>query len=128
MIQYLPKPYESFGGDIDIDLFNYARKTDLKSATEIYASKLTAKWDLVSLKAEVDKLDIEKLLLVSVDLSWLSYVVKNDVVNKTDYDKLDAKVNNIDTSRFVLKSKYDKDKSELEKKILILADVLKIRL
>ena len=128
MIQYLPKPYESFGGDIDIDLFNYARKTDLKSATEIDASKLTAKWDLVSLKAEVDKLDIEKLLLVSVDLSWLSYVVKNDVVNKTDYDKLDAKVNNIDTSRFVLKSKYDKDKSELEKKILILADVLKIRL
>ena len=128
MIQYLPKPYESFGGDIDIDLFNYARKTDLKSATEIDASKLTAKWDLVSLKAEVDKLDIEKLLPVSVDLSWLSYVVKNDVVNKTDYDKLDAKVNNIDTSRFVLKSKYDKDKSELEKKILILADVLKIRL
>ena len=128
MIQYLPKPYESFGGDTDIDLFNYARKTDLKSATEIDASKLTAKWDLVSLKAEVDKLDIEKLLPVSVDLSWLSYVVKNDVVNKTDYDKLDAKVNNIDTSRFVLKSKYDKDKSELEKKILILADVLKIRL
>ena len=128
MIQYLPKPYESFGGDIDIDLFNYARKTDLKSATEIDASKLTAKWDLVSLKAEVDKLDIEKLVPVSVDLSWLSYVVKNDVVNKTDYDKLDAKVNNIDTSRFVLKSKYDKDKSELEKKILILADVLKIRL
>ena len=128
MIQYLPKPYESFGGDIDIDLFNYARKTDLKSATEIDASKLTAKWDLVSLKAEVDKLDIEKLLPVSVDLSWLSYVVKIDVVNKTDYDKLDAKVNNIDTSRFVLKSKYDKDKSELEKKILILADVLKIRL
>ena len=69
MIQYLPKPYESFGGDIDIDLFNYARKTDLKSATEIDASKLTAKWDLVSLKAEVDKLDIEKLLPVSVDLS-----------------------------------------------------------
>ena len=128
MIQYLPKPYESFGGDIDIDLFNYARKTDLKSATEIDATKLTAKWDLVSLKAEVDKLDIEKLVPVSVDLSWLSYVVKNDVVNKTDYDKLDAKVNNIDTSRFVLKSKYDKDKSELEKKILILADVLKIRL
>ena len=128
MIQYLPKPYESFGGDIDIDLFNYARKTDLKSATEIDASKLTAKWDLVSLKAEVDKLDIEKLVPVSVDLSWLSYVVKNDVVNKTDYDKLDAKVNNIDTSRFVLKSKYEKDKSELEKKILILADVLKIRL
>ena len=128
MIQYLPKPYESFGGDIDIDLFNYARKTDLKSATEIDASKLTAKWDLVSLKAEVDKLDIEKLVPVSVDLSWLSYVVKNDVVNKTDYDKLDTKVNNIDTSRFVLKSKYDKDKSELEKKILILADVLKIRL
>ena len=33
------------------------------------------------------------------------------------YDKSVAKVNNIDISRFVLKTKYDKDKSGLEKKV-----------
>ena len=52
-----------------------------------------------------------------VDLSKLSDVVKNDVAKKTDYDKLVAKVDNIDTSGFVLKTKYDTDKPELENKI-----------
>ena len=54
---------------------------------------------------------------VPVDLGKLSDVVKNDVVKKTVYDKLVAKVNNIDTSDFVLKTKYQTDKTELEKKI-----------
>ena len=63
------------------------------------------------------KLDIDKLVPAPVDLSKLSDVVKNDVVKKTVYDKLVAKVNSIDTSRFVLKTKYDTDKSELENKI-----------
>ena len=54
---------------------------------------------------------------VPVDLSKLSDVVKNDVVKKDVYDKLVTKVNNIDTSRFFLKTKYDTDKSELENKI-----------
>ena len=54
---------------------------------------------------------------VPVDLSKLSDVVKNDVVRRGVYDKLVAKVNNIVTSGFVLKTKYDTDKSELEKKI-----------
>ena len=66
---------------------------------------------------QVFKLDIDKLVPVPVNLSNLSDVVKNDVVNKTVYDKLVAKVNNIDTSRFALKTKYDTDKSELENKI-----------
>ena len=39
------------------------------------------------------------------------------MIKKTVYDKLVAKVNNIDTSDFVLKSKYNTDKTELEKKI-----------
>ena len=52
---------------------------------------------------------------VPVDLSKLRDVVKNDVVKKYVYDKLVTKVNNIDTSGFVLKTKYDTDKSELEK-------------
>ena len=54
---------------------------------------------------------------IPVDLSKLSNVVKNDVVKKDVYDKLFTKVNNIDTSGFVLKTKYDTDKSELENKI-----------
>ena len=54
---------------------------------------------------------------VPVDLSKLSDVVKNDVVKKGVYDKLVVKVNSIDTAGFVLKAKYDTDKSELENKI-----------
>ena len=65
---------------------------------------------LASLKSEVDKLDIDKLAQVHVDLSELSDVVKNDVVKKTVYDKLAGKVNNIDISAFVLKTKYQTDK------------------
>ena len=54
-----------------------------------------------NLKTEVDKLDIDKLKPLPTDLSKLSNVVKNDIVKKTDYDKLVSKVDNIDTSRFV---------------------------
>ena len=69
---------------------------------------------LANLKTEVDKLDIDKLVPVPVDLNKLSDVVKNDVVKKDIYDKLVAKVNSFDTAGFVLKTKYDTDKSELE--------------
>ena len=77
---------------------------------------------MANVKTEVDKLDIDKSVPVPTDLSKLNNVVKNDVVKKSVYNKLVAKVNaiplnNIDTSRFVLKSKYDADVSELENKI-----------
>ena len=62
---------------------------------------------------------------VPVDLSKLSDVVKNDVVKKTVYDELVAKVNSIDTSTFVLKNKYDTDKSELKTKISDTSRLLK---
>ena len=75
-------------------------------------SSFALKTNLASLKTEVDKLDIDKLVPVPVDLSNLSDVVKKDV-----YDKLVAKLNGTDTSGFVLKTKYDTDKSELENKI-----------
>ena len=75
------------------------------------------KTNLASLKTEVDKLDIDKLVPVPIDLSKLSDVVKNDLVKKDVCDKLVTKVNNIDTSGFVLKTKYDTDKLELENKI-----------
>ena len=118
MSQYFPKPYEPFGGDINVkaELSNYATKADLKNATVIDTTKPAAKSHLAGLKAEVDKLDIDKLIPAPIDLSKLSDAVKNDV-KKTVYDKLVIKVNTIGTSGFVLKTKYDTDKSYLEKKI-----------
>ena len=77
------------------------------------------KTNVARLKTEVDKLDIDKSAPIPVNLSKLSDVVKNDVVKKTVYDKLAAKLNNIDTSDFVLKTKYQTDKTELEKKFLM---------
>ena len=50
-------------------------------------------------------------------MAKLSNVVKDDVVKKTEYNKLVTKVDNISTTGFVLKTKYDTDKSDLEKKI-----------
>ena len=52
-------------------------------------------------------------------MSKLSDVVKNVVVKKAEYDKLVAKVNNVDINEFVLKTKYQTDKAELEKKLLM---------
>ena len=114
-----PKPYEAFIGDINVkvDLSNYATKADIKNISHVDTSSFALKTNLANLKTEVDKLDIDKLVPVPVDLSKLSDVVKNDVVKKDVYDKLVAKVNGIDTSKFILKTKYDTDKSELENKI-----------
>ena len=119
--------FRSFGENINVkvDLSNYATKTDLKNITNIDTSSFALKTSLASLKTEVDKLDIDKLAQVPVDLSKLSDVVKNDVVKKAMYDKLVAKVNNIDTSGFVLKTKYQTDKTELEKKILDVTNFVK---
>ena len=89
---------------------SYAAKAEFKKSTEVDTCKLTAKSDLSNLKAEIDKIDVEKLKTVLVDLSKLSHVVNNDIVKKTVYDKLVAKVNNIDTSGFVFKTKYDTEK------------------
>ena len=119
MSQYFPKPYELFGREIKVqlELSNYATKTDIKNILHVDASSFALKSSLASLKTDVNKLDIDKLVPVPADLSKLSDVVKTDVVKKTVYSKLVAKVNGIDTSAFVLKTKYDKDKKELEKKI-----------
>ena len=75
---------------------------------------------LASLKSEVDKLDIDKLVPVPVDLSKL-----RDVFKKAVYDKLVAEVNNIDTSEFVLKTKYQTNKAKLQKEIPDVTDVVK---
>ena len=65
----------------------------------------------------MDKIDADKLKTVPVDLATLSNVVKNDVVKKIEYNKLVAKVDNIDTTSFVKKTKYEKDGSDFEDKI-----------
>ena len=119
MSQYFPKPYEPFAGDINVkaDLSNYATKADIKNISHADTLSFALKSNLASLKTEVDKLDNDKIVPVPVDLSEISDVVKNDVVKKTAYDKLVAKVNSIDTSAFVLKTTYETDKPELENKI-----------
>ena len=84
MSEYFPKLYEPFGGDINVkdDLSNYATKADMKNISHVDTSSFALKTNLTSLKTEVDKLDIDKLVPVSVDLSKLNNVVKNEVVKK----------------------------------------------
>ena len=84
MSQYFPKPYEPFGGDINVkvDLSNHATKADIKNISHVDTSRFAWKTNLASIKKEVDKLDIDKLVPVLVDLNKQSDVVKNDVVKK----------------------------------------------
>ena len=119
MSQNFGKSYEPFGGDINVkvDLSNYVSKADIKNISHVDTSSFAINSNLANLKTEVDKLDIDKLVPVPVDLSKLSNVVKTDVVKKTVHDKLVAKVNSIEISAFGLKTKYDTDKSEIEYKI-----------
>ena len=85
MNEYFPKSFKSFGRNVNVkvDLSNYATKTDLKYVTHVDTSSFALETNLANLKTEVDKLDIDKLLPVPVDLSKLSDVGKNDVVKKT---------------------------------------------
>ena len=69
--------------NVKVDLSNYATKTDLKNVTHVHTSSFALKTNLASLKTEVDKLDIEKLVPVRVGLSKLSDVVKIDAVKKS---------------------------------------------
>ena len=111
--------YEPFGGDsnVKVDISNYATKADIKNISHVDTWSFALESNLSSLKTEFDKLDIDKLVSVLFDLSRLNDIVKNDVVKKIVYDKLVAKVNNIDTNTCVLKNKYDTDKPELENEI-----------
>ena len=74
MSQYFPKPYEPFGGDINVkvDLSNYATKADIKNISHVDTSSFALKTNLADLKTEVGKLDIDKLVSVPVDLSNIS--------------------------------------------------------
>ena len=103
MSHYFPKPYERSSRNIKIefDLSNYATKADLKGAADIDTSNLAANSDLASLKAEVVKIDIDKLKAGFADLSKLSNVV----------------VKIPSSNRLVSKAQNNSDKQNLEKKI-----------
>ena len=136
--QYFP-PYGSTNNiKVELDLANYATKDDVKNITHVDVSSYATKTNLAALKTEVDQIDTDKLKTVPTDLSKFSYVVKNDVVKKTDYntkvtsienqiarvtkntvDKLAdiTKLKAVDTSNFVLKTKLTADVNTLETKI-----------
>ena len=117
--QYFPKTYDPFSRNINVkvDVSNYATKAYFKNISNVDTSSFVLKTNLANLKIEVDKLDIDKIVPVPTDLSKLSDVVKNDVVKKTDYNKLVTKVNNIDTSGLVKKTDYNTKITEIEDKI-----------
>ena len=105
MSQYFPKSYKLSGGGINVkvDLSNCTAKNDLKNLSHVDVSSFELKSNLASLKAEVDKLDIDKLVPIPVDLSKLL-----DVVKKTEYNKLVTKVDNFDTANVVKKTNMKK--------------------
>ena len=85
MSQYFPKPFNWHFGDsikVKIDQRNYATKTDIKNILHVDTSSFALKTNVANLKTEVQKLGIDKLVPIPVDLSKLSDTVKNDVVKK----------------------------------------------
>ena len=78
MSQYFSKPLRSFGENISVkvDISNYETKTDLKNVTHVDTSRFALKANLASLKTEVDKLDVDKLVSVPFYLSKLSELLK----------------------------------------------------
>ena len=118
MSKYFP-PYGSSSKNIkaELDLSNYATKDDVKNITHVDVSSYASKTNLAALKAEVDKIDTDKLKTVPNDLAKLSNVVKNDVAKKTDYNTLKSKVDGIDTSALITRTKFTTDTNALDDKI-----------
>ena len=106
--QYYP-PYENTINNIkvELDLANYATNDDIKNITHVDASSYASKTNLAALKAEVDKIDVDKLKTVPDDLSKSTNVVKNETVKKTDFSSDD----------YVKKTKFSADTNALDDKI-----------
>ena len=138
-MSYYP-PYKSSSKDIkvELDLTNYATKTDLNNMTHVDTSSFASKTNLAAFKTEVDKIDIHKLKTVPTDLAQLTNAVENYLVKKTVYntkvtsiegqiarltkntiDNLAdiTKFKAVDTNSFVLKTKLASDVTSLENKI-----------
>ena len=138
-MSYYP-PYKSSSNNIkvELDLTNYATKTDLKNITHVDMSSFASKTNLAALKTEVDKLDTDKLKTAPTDLTKLTNAIENDVVKKTDYNakvtSIEAqiagltkntvdnlvditKLKAIDTNSFVTRTKFSADINALDDKI-----------
>ena len=118
MSNYFPLYNNSSGNiKVELDLNNYATKDDVKIITQVDVSSYATKTNLAALKTEVDKIDTDKSKTVPNDLAKLSNVVKNDVVKKTDYNTVFNKVDAIDTSGFVSRTKFTTYTNALDDKI-----------
>ena len=108
MSTYYPL-YKSSSNNIkvELDLTNYATKTDLKNITHTDVGSFPSKTNLAALKTEVDKIDVDKLKTVPDDLAKLSNVVKNKVVKKTDFS----------VDNYVTRTKFSADANALDHKI-----------
>ena len=86
-MSYYPR-YKSSSNNVkvELDLTNYATKTDLKNITHVDVSSFASKINLASLKTEADKVDTDKLKTAPTDLAKLTNAIENDVVKKTDYN------------------------------------------
>ena len=135
---YPPYKISSNNVKVELDLTNYARKTDLKKITHVDVSSFASKTNLAALKTEVDKIDADKLKTTPTDLAKLTNAVEHDVVKKTDYNtrvtSIEAqiagltkntvdnladitKLKAIDTSSFVTRIKFSADTNDLDDKI-----------
>ena len=86
MSYYPPYKNSSNNVKVELDLTNYATKTDLKNITHVDVSSFANKTNLAVLKTEVDKIDTDKLKTAPADLAKLTNAIENDVVKETDYN------------------------------------------
>ena len=133
-------PYKSSSNNVkvELDLTNYATKTDLKNITHVNVSSFASKTNLAALKTEVDKIDTDNLKKAPTDLAKLTNAIENDVVKKTDYNtkvtSIEAqiagltkntvdnladitKLKAIDTNIIVNKTKFSADINTLDDKV-----------
>ena len=138
-MSYYP-PYKSSSNNVkvELDLTNYATKTDLKNTTHVDVSSFASKTNLAALKTEIDKIDRDKLKTAPTDLAKLTNAIENDVLKKTDYNtkvtSIEAqlagltkntvdnladitKLKAIDTNSFVTRTKFSADTNALDDKI-----------
>ena len=138
-MSYYP-PYKSSSNNVkeELDLTNYATKTDLKNITHVDVSSFGTKTNLAAVKTEVDKIDTDKLKPAPADLAKLTNAIENDVVKKTDFNtkvtSIEAKIARltkntvdnladmtklkaIDTSSFVTRTKFSADTNALDDKV-----------
>ena len=120
-MSYYP-PFKSSSNNIkvELDLTNYATKTDLKNITHVDVSSFASKTNLAALKTEVDKIDTDKLKTAPTDLAKLTNAIENDVVKKTDYNtkvtSIEAQIAGLINS-FVTRTKFSAGTNALDDKI-----------